>query len=597
MKSYKFILGVSLVLGIMITLVSSVAIKIISDMLYQSSLDLAVKNTRLSNKFITRSVKDFIRKGSLREGNDNFLDELKDMTKAGEIRFVWSEKLKDEFGTDPSREPVEETDKKGLSGETVEYFDPAVGISHFITPIYMEKECSACHLKSEPSDVMAALSISIPQYDFTVTSEEQKNAVQRTVIISSVILFILLVLVTELFIGIPYADIRYRIRKLAMIFERAVGRNLAQSTAEFSIFSGIRGINDDIRRIGHYLQKTKTTMDYLEAESGFMNELLMTLPGLLDSELLPKLLESLNSLVRYNVCAMASFNKNSIEISLFSHVNPSENEIEKIRNKIFKAMNEIGVDTSNREIKMSITQLKSLPYTDLPKNHEFPSEIIIHFPFVLKGLVGVFAVFSDQADSYSKEDYSLIVNVAIALSAAYTSRLYYQEMKELAIRDPLTGLLNRRRFFEEMDKEVKRSNRYSLPLSLIMLDLDKFKRINDDYGHQAGDFVLQQISKYILRSTRTTDSVGRFGGEEFVILMPMTRLSDAVQYAERLRREMANYEVKYYEERISITASMGVSLARSNDSASNLLKRADIALYKSKALGGNMVSTGESFEG
>lgn len=165
----------------------------------------------------------------------------------------------------------------------------------------------------------------------------------------------------------------------------------------------------------------------------------------------------------------------------------------------------------------------------------------------------------------------------------------------LANTDPLTGLPNRRCFFQNLAKEFDRSYRYARPLSVIGLDLDHFKAINDCHGHAAGDIVLKNTAELVLRSLRTTDMAGRLGGEEFAILMPETGGIMAAEASERLRCMIANSTVHSHGgEPIQVTISIGVTCMRAEDGhPDEMLARADAALYKAKSEGRNRVCIDE----
>ncbi len=171
-----------------------------------------------------------------------------------------------------------------------------------------------------------------------------------------------------------------------------------------------------------------------------------------------------------------------------------------------------------------------------------------------------------------------------------------QDLSRMARTDPLTGLYNRRCFMETAEAEVERMRRNGKPLSLLMLDVDFFKRVNDTWGHDIGDLVLQTLSSCLLSSMRQMDTCARLGGEEFAVLLPETNAQNAYQVAERLRNTIANTPIPEHEFRI--TASLGLatldnSTHEQSDKEANehsvevLLKYADIAMYSSKKNGRN----------
>lgn len=165
-----------------------------------------------------------------------------------------------------------------------------------------------------------------------------------------------------------------------------------------------------------------------------------------------------------------------------------------------------------------------------------------------------------------------------------------RQLANMALFDSLTGALSRPAFFQHADKEFGRSKRYYRPLSVIMLDIDHFKRVNDQYGHQAGDQVLQIFAEACQEVIRSTDLMGRVGGEEFALLLPDTPIKAAFNLAERLRERITKYPYLAGDMLIEITASLGVAeLQHGDDTFKTLLQRADEALYTAKHSGRNRV--------
>ncbi len=161
-----------------------------------------------------------------------------------------------------------------------------------------------------------------------------------------------------------------------------------------------------------------------------------------------------------------------------------------------------------------------------------------------------------------------------------------KELKKLSDTDALTGLFNRRKINIEIEKEYQRSLRYASPFALIMFDIDWFKKINDTYGHQVGDIVLQELSKLAKQTVRSTDIVSRWGGEEFLILCTQTDLKTAYNLAQRLREDTQNYK---FNGDIKMTISLGAHEFNGKDSIDDLLKKVDDKLYKAKQSGRNKV--------
>lgn len=160
------------------------------------------------------------------------------------------------------------------------------------------------------------------------------------------------------------------------------------------------------------------------------------------------------------------------------------------------------------------------------------------------------------------------------------------ELARLATIDPLTGLLNRRSFLEQGHRCLNESLRYATPCCLAMLDIDHFKAINDRFGHETGDSVLQEIACRIKAQLRTPDQLGRWGGEEFTLLLPQTDITSGVHLVERLRQAIA---AAPFATATTVTASFGITAFNPGDTLETLCKRADQALYMAKGAGRNRI--------
>lgn len=167
--------------------------------------------------------------------------------------------------------------------------------------------------------------------------------------------------------------------------------------------------------------------------------------------------------------------------------------------------------------------------------------------------------------------------------------------RQEARTDSLTGLWNRKAFDEQLAIQTAIARRYELPLSVVLLDIDHFKQINDTHGHAVGDAVLQELARRLRKSVRDADLIARYGGEEFAILLPQTDLAGGVQLAERIRQQIASSPLRIPGGEIQLTASAGVASLIPEVSASELTRRADAALYQSKQFGRNRVSPAEVF--
>ena len=187
----------------------------------------------------------------------------------------------------------------------------------------------------------------------------------------------------------------------------------------------------------------------------------------------------------------------------------------------------------------------------------------------------------------------LILMIIYVVARTFIKDLQTAESKliSMATRDFLTGLLNRREIYRRMEEELQRARRTGAPFSLFLLDLDHFKRVNDLHGHSAGDLVLQETATAMQHAVRPYDLCGRYGGEEFLVALPGTGLTEAVEAAERIRLAIAALQIRLDEcKTLQITASIGVAALEPSETIDQLVARADEAMYLAKQQGRNRVN-------
>ncbi|WP_454564842.1 diguanylate cyclase [Pseudomonas sp. AIG] len=214
----------------------------------------------------------------------------------------------------------------------------------------------------------------------------------------------------------------------------------------------------------------------------------------------------------------------------------------------------------------------------------------------LEGLLGTMDQHQKQRDAREQEVAArlkgLSERVAHMEQEAQGFREHLEEQRQKALIDPLTGLPNRAAWSERLEHEIKQWQQHGNTLSLAMLDLDHFKRINDNYGHLAGDKVLKIIATVLRKRLRGSDFIARFGGEEFVLLMPATPPAVGAKLLETLRAAIEACPFHFKGERVTITLSMGLTTFRAGEHSDLVLKRADQALYRAKNAGRNRVELG-----
>lgn len=199
---------------------------------------------------------------------------------------------------------------------------------------------------------------------------------------------------------------------------------------------------------------------------------------------------------------------------------------------------------------------------------------------------GILGVFAACPRVFSKDDINFLQAVANVLSWCVQRTRSEEEIHILATTDSLTGIANRREFSRLLEKEIERARRYGTALALVMYDIDHFKRVNDTFGHDVGDSVLQALTVLVKENIRTVDVVARWGGEEFLILMPQSDEQAAAGAAEKLRQKIAQHR---FGQAGNLTVSFGVAAFAPRDDSNTLLKRVDDALYQAKQKGRNRV--------
>ena len=214
----------------------------------------------------------------------------------------------------------------------------------------------------------------------------------------------------------------------------------------------------------------------------------------------------------------------------------------------------------------------------------------------LEGLIGTMDEHQQQRDQREQEVatrlQSLASRVATMEQEALGFRAHLEEQRQRALIDTLTGLPNRAAWNERLEREIDQLQRKPSSLLLGILDLDHFKRINDGYGHLAGDKVLKIIAGQLRQRLRASDFIARFGGEEFVLLLPTTPMDEGLPLLERLRAGIEQCPFHFKGERVTVTVSMGITVFRPGERSDVVLKRADQALYRAKHEGRNRIEQG-----
>jgi diguanylate cyclase (GGDEF)-like protein len=207
-------------------------------------------------------------------------------------------------------------------------------------------------------------------------------------------------------------------------------------------------------------------------------------------------------------------------------------------------------------------------------------------------IIGCISLNSDQPNAFDAQDLQFLSVIGYQMAASLKHFQRFSSIKNIAIYDTLTNLYNRRYFEERLEVEAQKSFFSDTSLSLVMVDIDHFKRVNDTFGHTEGDRVLCEIASLLKTSVRKKDTVARYGGEEFILILPEAGLEESSMISERIRRLVENTPFEVGQAQINLTVSLGISNFPSHQARTKeeLIKMADLALYDAKRGGRNRVS-------
>ena len=223
---------------------------------------------------------------------------------------------------------------------------------------------------------------------------------------------------------------------------------------------------------------------------------------------------------------------------------------------------------------------------------------ILGVPLMLRNeTIGALFLQADKPDAYDPDQIRLVETIANQASIAMGNAQLFEQIQNMAVTDSLTGAYNRRYFYEYAENEIARSRRYQTEMSLLMIDIDHFKEVNDKFGHLVGDETLKMVVKACLEMLRKVDLLCRFGGEEFTVLLPRTMEKDAIVVAERICSAIASKSLFAEEGIVSVTVSIGLTQLRDKDQTlTDLISEADKAMYAAKEAGRNCIKVFSSQE-
>jgi diguanylate cyclase (GGDEF)-like protein len=281
-------------------------------------------------------------------------------------------------------------------------------------------------------------------------------------------------------------------------------------------------------------------------------------------------------------------------------------------NHPFLINNIVSLNQANLSPMIKAVKSKELIIVGNIENHKSPiisklnrkfaenyrSNICIIAPLICHNkVVGVLNLADKIGDErFNSEDIAFVELFRQLVGASIGNIKLFEKTQHQAETDGLTGLINHRTFFEILERELRRCQRYGGQLSIIMADIDNLKPINDEFGHRAGDMAIKRVSRKIVSCIRKIDTAARYGGDEFAIILPNTSLSEAVVVAERMVSEVFNCPVIWERQKIQVSISIGVGQYDGEMCPDEITRRSDEALYTAKQTGGNTVRVFETLK-
>jgi len=228
-------------------------------------------------------------------------------------------------------------------------------------------------------------------------------------------------------------------------------------------------------------------------------------------------------------------------------------------------------------------------------NPLFKKGYFVSIPLMIeKEVVGVLNINDVDQDSFNVGDLGFILNLSELIAMSISNAVLYEQTKKLAVTDGLTGISNRPNMEQSLLSEFERSKRYNSPLSVVLLDVDHFKDVNDSYGHQKGDEILVTFASVLKKFCRANDTAARYGGEEFLMILPQSNAQGAFKIAERVREEIMKMSFVGNDSKFSVTTSCGVAELNRGymKNTDQLINVADNAMYEAKNSGRNKTIIG-----
>jgi two-component system cell cycle response regulator len=353
-----------------------------------------------------------------------------------------------------------------------------------------------------------------------------------------------------------------------------------------------RRADTDARTSGvDILSRVNDLLDRKLYEATILSEIGRVARGLVQfDQTLNSVMALVARVVDFSVGGMAFVERDEVDLELLVNRRTPEAVVDEARARLLEALvaarGGAALDAVRTRVLADATNAPAAEDTLLGGFASFPVE-------TNNRLAGMLMVTGRAVERMTPETRAFLAQVANQAHIVIENSRLFERVRNLAIRDSLTDLFNHRHIMDLVQHEFERVGRYQSALSVLMIDVDHFKRINDEHGHPAGDAVLREMAQLLRQTLRTTDALGRTGGEEFVAVLPHTGPEEARQTAERIRYRVQQRRFRAGEAEVSISVSLGMASCPSSaiDSADALLREADKALYRAKESGRNRVAS------
>ena len=359
-------------------------------------------------------------------------------------------------------------------------------------------------------------------------------------------------------------------------------------------YKRLRKLNSALRAQKKKLQEERNELKKWSDDLSRLNDLSKAIVGTLDSEkIVFSAASMMQDIVPHDAFCVVLFKQK--KLWLLSPMKLYIEDADEIKKCVLKTIKKIVDAEEDNNYKVEIKCLKDQETEGLGFKSELSNKLF--FPIEIGDTrIGALYLIRNVDNQFTEHEHNLVSMLVSTLTLALRNSEIHREVKELATTDGLTGLFNNRYFYESLNRTFKRTMRYQNPVSILMIDVDNFKHINDQFGHQAGDAVLQEISKRLIRSLREIDVPARYGGDEIAIILPETSVDQAFLAAKRLKVVLEEHPIFFKEQYINVTASFGVASCPNPaiKSVEDVIAVADKALYDAKRSGRNRIEVCDS---